>query len=101
MSPPTLKEPIVPTFAFSNDRATDLAVDVLVLPVFEGPEAGPGVKDVKGLDLLGQFTATGAKGKSGESLLVPTTGEALAGKAVLLVVGVGPKSAARPETCRR
>jgi hypothetical protein len=53
----------VPTFAFSTDRATDLAVDVLVLPVFEGPEAGPGVKDVKGVDLLGQFSATGAKGK--------------------------------------
>ena len=90
----------MPTFAFSTDRATDLAVDVLVLPVFEGPEAGPGVKDVKGLDLLGQFTATGAKGKSGESLLVPTTGEALAAKAVLLV-GVGAKDAASPDACRR
>jgi leucyl aminopeptidase len=90
----------VPTFAFSTDRATDLAVDVLVLPVFEGPEAGPGVKDVKGLDLLGQFTATGAKGKGGESLLVPTTGEALAAKAVLLV-GVGPRDAASPDACRR
>jgi leucyl aminopeptidase len=92
----------VPTFAFSTDRATELAVDVLVLPVFEGPEAGPGVKDVKGLDLLGQFSATGAKGKLGESLLVPTTGggEAPAAKAVLLV-GVGPKDAASPDACRR
>ena len=90
----------MPTFAFSTDRATDLAVDVLVLPVFEGPEAGPGVKDVKGLDLLGQFTATWAKGKRGESLLVPTTGEALAAEAVLLV-GVGPKDAATPDACRR
>src|SRR4029450_2076678 len=100
MSPPTLKEPIVPTFPLSPARAPALAVDVLVLPVFEGPEAGPGVKDVKGLDLLGQFTATGAKGKSGESLLVPTTGEALAAEAALLVGG-GPKDAASPDACRR
>ena len=80
----------MPAFAFSTDRPTGLAVDVLVLPVFEGPEAGPGVKDVKGVDLLGQFSATGAKGKRGESLLVPTAGvEAPDAKAILLV-GVGP-----------
>ena len=91
----------MPTFAFSTDRPTDQAVDVLVLPVFEGPEAGPGVKDVKGVDLLEQFAASGAKGKRGESLLVPNTGdEALAAKAVLLV-GVGPKAAASPDACRR
>ena len=55
----------MPTFAFSTDRPTDQAVDVLILPVFEGPEAGPGVKDVKGVDLLEQFAASGAKGKRG------------------------------------
>jgi len=91
----------VPTFAFSTDRPTDQAVDVLVLPIFEGPEAGPGVKDVKGVDLLEQFSASGAKGKRGESLLVPNTGnQALAAKSVLLV-GVGPKAAASPDACRR
>jgi leucyl aminopeptidase len=91
----------VPTFAFSTDRPTDQAVDVLVLPVFEGPEAGPGVKDVKGVDLLGLFSAAGCKGKRGDSLLVPNTGDqALAAKAVLLV-GVGPKAAAGPDACRR
>ena len=91
----------MPTFAFSTDRPTDQAVDVLVLPVFEGPEAGPGVKDVKGVDLLEQFAASGAMGKRGESLLVPNTGDqALAAKAVLLV-GVGPKASASPDACRR
>ena len=91
----------MPTFAFSTDRPTDQAVDVLVLPVFEGPEAGPGVKDVKGVDLLEQYVASGATGKRGESLLVPNTGDqALAAKAVLLV-GVGPKAAASPDACRR
>ena len=90
----------MPTFAFSNDRATDLAVDVLVLPVFEGPEAGPGVKDVKGLDLLGQFTATGAKGKSGESLLVPTAGEALAAEAGRCPAPRRAPSRTRPSSAR-
>jgi len=91
----------VPTFAYSTDRPTDQPVDVLVLPIFEGPEAGPGVKDVKGVDLLEQFAVSGATGKRGESLLVPNTGDkALAAKAVLLV-GVGPKAAASPDACRR
>ena len=88
-------------FVFSTDRATDLAVDVLVLPVFEGPEAGPGVKDVKGVDLLGQFSATGAKGKRGESLLVPTTGDGAPAAKSVLLVGVGPNGAASPDACRR
>ncbi|HET7235724.1 MAG TPA: leucyl aminopeptidase [Actinomycetota bacterium] len=91
----------MPTFAYSTDRPTDLAVDVLVLPVFEGPQAGPGVKDVRGLDLLGLFEATGAKGKRGESLLVPNTGvKGLTAKAVLLL-GVGKRDEANPDACRR
>jgi leucyl aminopeptidase len=89
------------TFTFSTDRPTDLAVDVLVLPVFEGPQAGPGVKDVRGLDLLGLYGATGAKGKRGESLLVPNTGvKGLAAKAVLLL-GVGKREDADADACRR
>jgi leucyl aminopeptidase len=91
----------VPTFAFSSDRPTDLAVDVLVLPVLEGPQAGPGVKDVGGLDLLGLYAATGSKGKLGESLLVPNTGvKGLAAKAVLLL-GVGKEEDLEADTCRR
>ena len=91
----------MPTFVFSTDRPTDLDVDVLVLPVFEGPEAGPGVKDVKGIDLLALFSAAGSKGKRGESLLVPNTGDkALRANAVLLI-GVGKREEADPDVCRR
>ena len=89
------------TFMFSIDRPTDLAVDVLVLPVFEGPEAGPGVKDVKGQDLLGLYEGAGLKGKRGEFLLVPNTGtDGLAAAAVLLL-GVGAKGKANADACRR
>jgi leucyl aminopeptidase len=91
----------VPTFTFSTDRPSDLGVDVLVLPMFEGPEPGPGVKDVKGLDLLGVYSGAGLKGKRGESLLVPNTGTAgLAAKGVLLV-GVGARDKADVDACRR
>ena len=64
----------MPTFTFATDPPAHLPVDVLVLPVFEGPQAGPGLKEVRALDLLGLFAATGAKGKRGESLLVPNPG---------------------------
>ena len=91
----------MPTFTFSTDRPTDLAVDVLVLPVFEGPVPGPGVKDVKGLDLLGLYADAGLKGKRGEALLVPNTGtDGLAASAVLLL-GVGAKDMANADACRR
>ena len=91
----------MPTFSFSTKNPASVDADVLVLPVFEGPQAGPGVKDVKGLDLLAVYGGAGHTGKSGESLLVPNTGiEGLASRAVLLL-GVGGRAAATPDTCRR
>ena len=91
----------MPTFSFSTERPTTRSVDLLVLPVFEGPTAGPGVSDVKGLDLLGLYEASGARGKRGEFLLVPNTGvEGLEAKAVLLL-GVGSRDDADADACRR
>jgi leucyl aminopeptidase len=91
----------VPTFSYSSERPTGRRVDLLVLPVFEGPAEGPGVNDVKGLDLLGLYEASGAKGKRGEFLIVPNTGvEGLEAKAVLLV-GVGSRDEADADACRR
>jgi leucyl aminopeptidase len=91
----------VPTFTISTERASDVAADVLVLPIFEGGGPGPGVKDVKGLDLVGLFEAAGCTGKRGEHLLVPNTGvSGLAAQAVLLL-GVGKERDAGPDACRR
>lgn len=91
----------MPTFTFSTKSPASIATDVLVLPVYEGPEPGPGVRDVKGLDLIGLFAATGMKGKRGESLVVPNTGiDGLAAAAVLLL-GVGKRADASPDACRR
>jgi leucyl aminopeptidase len=91
----------VPTFSFSKQPAAAVDADVLVLPVFEGPEPGPGVRDVRGLDLLGLYRAAGHTGKRGQSLLVPNPGlEHLSASAVLLA-GVGPRRDAGPDACRR
>jgi leucyl aminopeptidase len=91
----------VPTFTFSTKPPASVATDVLVLPVYEGPEAGPGVRDVKGIDLLGLFSATGMKGKRGESLVVPNTGIGGLEAGAVLLLGVGKRGEADADACRR
>ena len=73
-------------FSFTTGSAAAVRADVLVLPVFAGPEPGPGVKDV---GLQGSFSVAKLTGKRDEQLLV-TAGEGFAAGAVLLV-GVGEK----------
>jgi cytosol aminopeptidase family protein len=92
---------VVPTFTFSTQSPASVKADVVVLPVYEGPEPGPGVRDVKGLDLIGLYRAAGYKGKRGETLLVPNTGiDGLTASAVVLA-GVGKRGDASPDACRR
>jgi leucyl aminopeptidase len=90
----------VTTFDYSADAPAAARVDVLVLPVFEGPEPGPGVKDVKGVDLLALYRDAALKGERGDTLLVPNTGiDGLAARSILLV-GVGKKTNAGADAVR-
>src|SRR6266487_3346157 len=92
----------MPTFQFSTTAAAEADADVLVLPVFEGPEAGPGVKDVGtalGADLVAVFRENRLRGRLGEALTVPTLGK-LPAKTVLLV-GLGPRAEATTDVLRR
>ena len=50
-------------FTFSTGSAAAVRADLLVLPVFAGPESGPGVKDV---GLQGAFAAAKLTGKRDE-----------------------------------
>ena len=85
-------------FAFSTVAPQSLVADVLVLPVFEGPDDGPGVREA---GLRGAFAAAKLKGKRGESLFVARRdGDRFAAGAALLV-GVGPKADAGPDALRR
>lgn len=89
------------TFNYATTSAAAQQVDLLVLPIYEGPEAGPGVKDIRGVDLIALCADARVKGKVGETMLVPNAGiEGVAAKAILLV-GVGPKSEAGPTAVRR
>ena len=91
----------MPTISYATTAPAAAEADVLVLPVFEGPTNGPGVREVRGIDLLEHYRGAGLKGKLGESLLVPNAGiSGLAAKSVLLV-GVGPKDEVTTDTLRR
>lgn len=81
-----------PRFEVSPAPAHEVDADLLVMPVFEGPEPGPGVLEVSqasGMDLLGVLRESGLLGKARDRLLVP--GGGIRARSTLLL-GVGPRS---------
>src|SRR5919198_1506838 len=91
----------MPKLNFSTASPVEVTADVLVLPIFEGPEAGPGVKDVGralGSDPLELYAANKLRGKLGESLTIPTLGRMPASNLVL--VGVGKKDKTTTDSLR-
>jgi leucyl aminopeptidase len=92
----------VPSFEVSSASPANIAVDLLILPVYEGREPGPGVKEVGaalGGDLMAAMDEHHVRGKVGDVLTVPTMGR-LKAKSVLLV-GVGPRAQAGPAAIRK
>jgi leucyl aminopeptidase len=86
----------------SSKAPADTTADVLILPVFQGPAAGPGVAEVEaalGADLVQAAKDTGMRGKVGDSITVPTFGK-IAPKFIMLV-GVGPEEAADSSAVRK
>ncbi|HEX2031826.1 MAG TPA: leucyl aminopeptidase [Actinomycetota bacterium] len=89
-------------FEFRSASAASVAADLLVLPVFEGPEPGPGVAEVDevlGTELVSLLRSEGLRGRARDSLLVPTLGRAPAG--AVLLTGLGPRDRVSPDTVRR
>jgi leucyl aminopeptidase len=77
------------TLRFDTTSPADVKVDALVLPVFEGPEAGPGVKEVGDAletDLLEVYRWNKLRGRLGETLTIPTLGRIPA--ATVFLVGI-------------
>ena len=89
------------TLAYSTDPPTSVAADVLVVPVFQGPEPGPGVREIRGADLVRAFADAGFKGKRGEYLLVPNVGLSGVKAGAVLLLGIGPKAEVGPDALRR
>lgn len=75
-------------YSFSTASVAEVKADVLVLPVFQGPEPGPGVKEVK---LAEAYSDAKLTGKRGENLLVTRRGGDRFAAGAVLLVGVGPK----------
>jgi leucyl aminopeptidase len=92
----------VPTFDVSSASPAQARADVLILPIFEGPEPGPGVQEVAsalGADVIAALKAHRVKGKLGETFSFPTFGKIRAASVVL--VGLGPRRSADAAAVRK
>jgi leucyl aminopeptidase len=92
----------MPTFDVASTSPTRTVADVLVLPIFQGPEPGPGVAEVGealGADLISVLKDHRVTGKLGETFAVPSLGRVKATSVVL--VGLGPKDEAGAEAVRK
>jgi leucyl aminopeptidase len=88
----------VTTFSFSSESPADVKAGLLILPVFQGPKPGPGVRDT---GLASAYADARLSGKKGENLLVTKRrGDRFAAGAVLLM-GVGPKDEFTVDAARR
>jgi leucyl aminopeptidase len=83
-------------------EAASAKADLLAVPVFAGPELGPGAEEaVAALDapVMPLLEARGFTGKAGEALALPTLGRLPA--ATLLLLGLGERAKTDAETLRR
>src|SRR5918996_776753 len=92
----------VPRFDVATGSPAKQRADLLLLPAFQGPEAGPGVREVgRALDV--EITAlleeNGFRGSLGEISTLPTLGRGEA--RTVAVLGLGPKDEATSERIRR
>src|SRR5437764_5121579 len=92
----------MPKLHFQTTSPVDVRADVVALPIFEGPEGGPGVDDASaamGSDLVELYRSNKLRGRSGEALSVPTFGRLPA--ASLLLVGLGKPEKVDADALRR
>ncbi len=75
-------------FSYSTESPAKVKADVVVLPVFKGPDPGPGVKET-GLDRA--YAAAKLTGETGENLLVPKRSGDRFGAGAVLLVGAGER----------
>ena len=92
----------MPRFEYKTVSPAEQAADLLILPFYQGPETGPGVRETgKAIqaDLVAMLRDNGAKGRLGETFGVPTFGRLKAG--TVLLVGLGPKDEVDADRVRR
>ena len=77
------------SYSYSTEAAAGVRAGVLVMPVFEGPEPGPGVRETRLADVYAEAKLTGKRGQN--ILVTRREGDRFAAETVLLV-GAGKKS---------
>jgi leucyl aminopeptidase len=86
----------------AKPEAVTAKADLLAVPVFAGPELGPGAEEAVaalGVPLAPLLEARGFSGKAGETAALATLGRLPA--AVLLLVGLGERAKVDAEVLRR
>ncbi|HEY4727813.1 MAG TPA: leucyl aminopeptidase [Actinomycetes bacterium] len=86
----------------AQPNAASAKADLLAVPVFAGPELGPGAEEAVaalGVPVAPLLEARGFSGKPGEAATFPTLGRLPA--TVLLLVGVGERAKVDAEALRR
>jgi leucyl aminopeptidase len=92
----------VPRFDVTTTSPAKQRADLLLLPAYQGPEAGPGVREVGralDVDIATLFQENGFRGSLGEVSTLPTMGRGEA--RTVAVVGLGPKDEATSDRIRR
>ncbi|HEX9891788.1 MAG TPA: leucyl aminopeptidase [Actinomycetota bacterium] len=86
---------------YQSTSPAEQKADLLILPLYEGLEGGPGVREAgkaMDVDLLSLAREQGAKGKVGEAVTIPTLGRLPA--RTLMLLGLGARGKADPQTAR-
>jgi leucyl aminopeptidase len=92
----------VPSITTSTSTVREARGEVLVLPLYEGSEPGPGVREAGralGVDLAATAKENGVTGKRGESVFVPGLGKMRV--KTLMLLGLGAKKDLAPDSLRR
>ena len=86
------------TYSYSSESAAEVKAGLLILPVFEGPTPGPGVRET---GLAKAFTDAKHTGKRGDALLVTRRDRDRFAAGAVMLVGVGKKEDLTVDGARR
>ena len=86
------------TYSYSSESPADVKAGLLIVPVFQGPKPGPGVRET---GLAKAYAAARHTGKRGEALLVTRRDRDRFTADAVLLVGVGPKDEFTVDAARR
>ncbi len=92
----------MPRFRVATTSPAEQPADLLMLPAFQGPEAGPGIRELGRaleVDVVGLLEENGFRGSLGELSTLPTLGRTEA--RTVAVVGLGPKAEVTADRVRR